>query len=644
MQVFFFFISILLIVPVYIASTGYDPDYRPLGLPTYTPPSASDFNVTHFTTWIWSQVSLGISQIAVAYGTWPVFPSGVYGSIYPFSFTNLNNFIMWFDNVQLIFQDYTQAGFLFASCSNVTLHGLTTVYSEPTFSQAAVTNITVSPTNNQILWVDVKICSGYPNQFMLNQTSIAGYIFNGTTLLAYEPSKMSEVDFLSTSQNLTADGSELRFFLSTSYITSGSLNVGDYITARGYYTQFFYASNSGFISYIDVTILNCGGYGFFTFGGVGGHVYRRIRITYAPPPPVAGAVPPLITCSADGLHYIAAEQGPTIQNSLFEGMQDDAIAIHGLYGNVTDVNYAGGQFRITVTYNYLYVIGDTLRIYTPSYVPRGYVTVSAVQQESDGSMNVTLAGSIINSIGINDIVTDISHQSNNFLIENNLIRWHRARAMLIKASNGIIRYNIVNGSSIGGIHIKPEPLTEADYGQNVTIEGNWVSDSGFYYGWGSICVFTILPNTNTYPLAGGFVNILISNNTILRSYRDNILVTSTVNVTVINNRIVGPLYSPYAAVNLANVDNVSLVNNVVYQANPATTVLLQTSSIANPQDNITAGVFFNQTAEIPVLPNWPGIVDASTPTGPSATVSSAYCTRKCVFPVYLWLVIIHFFG
>jgi hypothetical protein len=628
MNVIVCFISVFTILPVCIISTGYDPDYRPSGLPTYTPPSTSDFDVTVFTAWVWNQSSLGISEVAVAYGTWPVFPSGVYGSIYPFSFTNLNNFIMWFDNVKLVFQNYTQAGFVFASCSNVTLHGLTTVYSEPTFSQAVVTNITVSPTNNQIIWVDVEICSGYPNRFMLNQASISGYIFNGTTLLAYEPSKMSEVYFISTSQNLTNDGSKLRFLLSIDYVTSGSLNVGDYITARGYFTQFFYAANSALISYIDVTILNCGGYGFFTYGGVGGHVYRRIRITYAPPPSVTGAVPTLITCSADGLHYIAAEQGPTIQNSLFEGTQDDAIAIHGLYGNVTNVDYASGQFRITVTYNYLYLVGDTLRIYTSVYVPRGYATVSAVQQEADGSMNVTLIGSIINSIQIDDIVTDISHQSNGFLIENNLIRWHRARAMLIKASNGIIRNNIVNGSSIGGIHIKPEPLTEADYGQNVIVEGNWVSDSGFFYGWGSICVFTILPNSNTYPLAGGFVNILISNNTILRSYRDNILVTSAMNVTVINNQIVGPLYSPYAAVNLANVNGVTLVNNVVYQANPATTVLLQMSSVVNPQGNITAGVYFNQTSNGPTLPNWPGLMDASTPTNPSATALSASDARK----------------
>ena len=606
----FLILTFIFIIPVdIVASTGYDREYRPPDLPTYTPPSSSDFSVDLFTQWVWSQVSADVAEVAVAYGTWPVFPSSTHGSSYPISFHSLNNFIMWFDSVKLVFQNYTQAGVLFDTCTNVTLHGLTTVYSEPTFSQALVTNITVSSTNDQMLWVDVDICAGYPNRFMLNRSSISGYIFNGKTRLPYEPSKMTEVMFLSMSQNLTIDGSKIRFFMSISYITSESLNVGDYITARGYFTQFFYAFNSSLVSYVDITILNCGGYGFFAYRGDGGHVYRRVRITYAPPP-VNGSVLPLITCAADGLHYIAAKQGPTIQNSLFEGMQDDAIAIHGLYANVTDVSTAG-QFQITMSDNQLYAVGDVLRIYTSSYAPRGYAAIAAVHQLAEGSLNISLTGPIVDLIRVADIVTDISHQSNTFLIENNLIRWHRARAMLIKASNGLIRNNIVNGSSIGGIHIKPEPLTEADYGQNVTVEGNWVSDSGFFYGWGSICVFTFSQG-GVYPVAGGFVNILINNNTILRSYRDNILVTSTLNVTITNNQIVGPLY--YPAVNLANIDGVTLVDNVVYQANPNTTVLLKTSSVVNAHGNLTAGVYFNQTASvIPVLPDWPGLMGTSSP-------------------------------
>jgi hypothetical protein len=616
----FLFLSLLLTCTAHVSSVGYDPEYRPSGLATYTPPSSFNFDVSLFTQWVWSQVALGVYEVAVAYGTWPVFPSDIPGSNYPLWFRNLNHFTMWFDNVTLVFQDYKKAGFSFDSCTNVTLRGVTTIYSEPTFSQALVTNITVSPTDNQTLWVDVEICKGYPNRFMLNQNSIAGYIFNGTTRLPYEPSKWIEVSFLSTSQNLTNDGSRLRFFMSSGYVTTGSLNIGDYITARGYFTQFFYAYNSSLLSYIDVTILNCGGFGFFAYAGDGGHLYRRVRITYAPPP-VNGGTPPLITCSADGLHYMAIKQGPTIQNSLFEGTQDDAITIHGIMAKVTNV-YGARQFRIKTGYDsYTYSVGDILRIYTASYVPRGYAYVSAVHINTDWSLNVILTGAIANSIQVNDIVADVSDQGNGFLIENSLIRWNRARGMLIKASNGIIRNNIVNGSSIGGIHITPEPDYESDYSQNIIIEGNFVSDCNFYHGWGSISIFMYYTGAHQYPVAGGFVNILINNNTILRSYMDNIFITSTLNLTITNNRIVGPLYRP--VVYLTNIDNVTLIDNIVYQANPRDTTLLQMSSVTNPHGNITAGVYFDQNSPVPVLPDWTGFLVASTSVQQSGISSFA---------------------
>ncbi len=101
-----------------------------------------------------------------------------------------------------------------------------------------------------------------------------------------------------------------------------------------------------------------------------------------------------------------------------------------------------------------------------------------------------------------------------------------------------------------------------------------------------------------------------------------------------NNRIVGPLYAPYAAVNLVNIDTITLINNAIYQADPKTTILLQTSSVVNPQGNLTAGVYFNQTSDIPVLPDWPGIMDASTSAKPNAASSSV-----SIASIYLWSVV-----
>jgi len=90
----------------------------------------------------------------------------------------------------------------------------------------------------------------------------------------------------------------------------GNLFLGDFITACGYFTQFFYASGSAWISYMDVTILKCDGvcvwlWIFLPTKAVGTTYTRGFR--YANPP-VPGGELDLIICSEDGFHYISAIQ------------------------------------------------------------------------------------------------------------------------------------------------------------------------------------------------------------------------------------------------------------------------------------------------------------------------------------------------
>ncbi len=83
-------------------------------------------------------------------------------------------------------------------------------------------------------------------------------------------------------------------------------------------------------------MMQCGGFGYYIFGGKGGHYFYHIKITYAPPPFLGGGgfvasnflltiflELPLVSCSADGFHSVANDQGPTLINSLFEGLQVD---------------------------------------------------------------------------------------------------------------------------------------------------------------------------------------------------------------------------------------------------------------------------------------------------------------------------------
>jgi hypothetical protein len=127
---------------------------------------------------------------------------------------------------------------------------------------------------------------------------------------------------LCAATSLVANETILQWVVPKSEISVGiNINVGDFIVTRSTLgNNFFEIYESEAISLIDVTMLECGGFGIYLFGGTGGHLLERFKMTYAPPPFV-GAEAPLCTCSADAIHVTANTIGPTVINSLIEGNQ-----------------------------------------------------------------------------------------------------------------------------------------------------------------------------------------------------------------------------------------------------------------------------------------------------------------------------------
>ena len=64
-----------------------------------------------------------------------------------------------------------------------------------------------------------------------------------------------------------------------------------------------------------------------------------------------------------------------------------------------------------------------------------------------------------------------------------------------------------------------------------------------------------MPKSNEYPVVGSFVNISVS---------DTILITSTFDVTVTDDRFLGLPYTLYSALYSADIDAVILIIIVVY--------------------------------------------------------------------------------
>lgn len=84
--------------------------------------------------------------------------------------------------------------------------------------------------------------------------------------------------------------------------------------------DFYWTSGSSDISFIDVTLMNSGGFAYYVTSNHGPITYIRNKVTYGYPP-ILGGEPPLVTTSADGMHFFANQYGPTIINCLVEGTQ-----------------------------------------------------------------------------------------------------------------------------------------------------------------------------------------------------------------------------------------------------------------------------------------------------------------------------------
>jgi hypothetical protein len=130
---------------------------------------------------------------------------------------------------------------------------------------------------------------------------------------------------------------------------SENIAVGDTLGCRNAAFAFtvHFDGNSDCL-FQTITVKGGPGFGFFhgspplAAGGmfppernIGRNTFDGLVLTY-PDLPEGATVGPVLSASADGFHLAQLPFGPTIVNCLFEGHNDDGIAIHGAYSLVVD--------------------------------------------------------------------------------------------------------------------------------------------------------------------------------------------------------------------------------------------------------------------------------------------------------------------
>lgn len=367
-----------------------------------------------------------------------------------------------------------------------------------------------------------------------------------------------------------------------------TIAVGDTLGCRNAKFAFtFHVDGCASSLFANLTVKGGPGFGFFhghpssstgvvNPANVGGNVFSGLRLTY-PDRPVGATENPVLSASADGFHANGVPRGLIIENSLIEGHNDDGIALHGKFSVIVDVaRLSDNAARIWVT-RADYGIGDTVRVFDPAFSPAGDLIVTSVAPASPNGkyappINVSkmmpsvslapepqqwytvleVSGPLppVGRLGRDTVLFDQNRSCSGFILRNNTIRNHRARGMLIKASDGVIADNHIENSTLGGIIITPElSWGEGSYVSNLSITDNVVrSVCTGKQCYGGLALAAIAP---THTFAGGaphgHTNVQILRNRFENISQMQLWVTSADNVAVKDNVFVDPYAYPVVA-------------------------------------------------------------------------------------------------
>ena len=415
-------------------------------------------------------------SVVIPPGTYHVAADG-HGS--HLQFTGMHDFVIDGTGVTLLMDDPTKIGISFDDCTRVTLKGVTLEYAVSPSTQGTV--VAISPDG---LSYDIKIDKGYPTNVddpLYFKANPIGYLFDPKT----RSWKQGAPDLYATGspQKLSAD--TFRFTWNHKPASPEQPAVlGDLVAFRGSGRQMIALATPPPMHIDGVTILNAAGMAVRENGGDGGNHYT---ITVKRRPRQGDeSTDPLLSSTADGFHSYAVRKGPTVENSYFDYMTDDGIAIHGVFSVVLRAD--GNQLTINRSN---FQPGDLLHLYDPDGVPAGEAKVSASlrppvcrtparasaapAKTSSTAPSPRSRWTILCPADFDYEAVNANAVGAGYIVRNNRILHNRARGMVLKSDDGLVENNLVDGSTMTGILMTPEFWWgEAGYNHNVIVRGNTI--------------------------------------------------------------------------------------------------------------------------------------------------------------------------
>ena len=250
-----------------------------------------------------------------------------------------------------------------------------------------------------------------------------------------------------------------------------AFSVGDYLVARcGDPPNKIFLSSCRSCTLKNISLMRNGFAPIFDAEGDGNHVLSCHWLLG--PRPAGATENPVVTNAADGIHSPDARVGPDIENCTFDGVfLDDCIAIHGGYHKIVSVS---GPVVVADNAYAFYAVGEPVRI---SNDKGFYLQANVAALKDNGNNTSTLTLDTTETIPTDALMSAPLHDGAGYKIIGCRLGNTRARGIIVKSDNGIIRNNVISRCG-RGLRIGPEWPSEADYSRNVSVEGNTFISNG----------------------------------------------------------------------------------------------------------------------------------------------------------------------
>ena len=528
--------------------------------------------------------------------------------------TKLRDFEIDATGVEFIGTDRKSTMFFFDRCENVTLRGARLRYDPLPFTQGRIEAI--APDRRSL---DIRVDEGYPNDlddrvYYGAEGPIIANVFDDTTKLW----RRDVADIFGTEFQKIEPG--LFRMTVQSPVPKVDL-IGAPIAWRGNGTADIRIYQSARMQMLDLEIRNAIGFCIHENGGEGGNYYRY-TVTRGPAP--AGAKEaPLFSANADAFHSSNVRRGPTLEDCVLEYTDDDGIPIHGAYALVADAQ----KNTLAVLQKDFAREGDTLRVYDKAGGFQGSAKVTDLMiagkdfQPQPGYNEGAHAFQDAGRVSFAQVAMDkplewqegwrvanVDALGSGFVIRRCKIRHVRARGILVKANDGLIEDNVIEGTTMAGIALWPEMghWDESDYSHRVTIRRNTVRDVALWElrGNGMAGALTVGAREGRSFVASreGHRDIVIEDNVFENNSGVNLLITTAQGVRATGNTFLRPMQQASTRGAATGLDPASLIwitesRNVTLSGNTLTdpgTHLRERVTVTPSTSAITQGDAFRK--------------------------------------------------